>query len=878
MAVLSSPANLKCEYTLNPLGMDILHPRLSWQLDDQRQGAKQTAYQVQVGLQANGSDLWDSGKVESDQCTQLPYGGLPLASGQRAWWRVRVWDHQGQSTPWSRPAFWEMGLLQPTDWQGQWITLPQKQHVVGGPALYLRKSFRLDKPVASARLYITARGVYVPYVNGVRIGTDLLTPGWTDYHIRIRYQTYDLTSALRQGDNTLGAILGDGWYAGHMTWQNRTKIYGDHPELLAQLHIQFADGQQLLIATDGSWKASAAGPLTSQSFLDGDTQDTRKAWDFSAPAYKDSPWAKVKTRALDAVKLIAQAGPTIQQINELPTQECWRLANGDWVFDLGQNMVGVVRLKIQGKRGQKIVLRHGEMLKGREDRSVYTANLRSALNTDTYILHGQGKQVLQPVFALHGFRYVQLSGLPGKATKEMVTGVVCHSATAPTGEFSCSHAKLNQLQHNILWGQKGNFIEVPTDCPQRDERLGWMGDAQVFAPTATFNMDVAGFFNRWMIDVGDAQLPDGAYTDVVPDVLSKRKTNSWGSGAPAWGDAGVICPWTIYQRYGDLRILEESYASMCRYIDFQDRRCPEGIHPDFGYGDWLAIASDTNKQLIGTAYTAYSISLMRKIAHLLNKPEDERRFAALFEKFKAAFNREFVTPAGRLISQSQTAAILALRFGLVEEPLRNRIATWLGDDITNRGVVTTGFVGCNLILPTLSQIGRDDLAWMLLTNEKFPSWLFSVNQGATTIWERWDGWTPEKGFQDVGMNSFNHYAYGSCGQWMYARIGAIECDDAAVGFKHIRINPVLARGLHSAKASLLTMYGQVRVEWTLRGEKFVMNLKVPANSTATVMLPGKYTDGNLDKEMIQGEKMGRTHIELPAGRYRLESVLLSSTR
>ncbi|MEI8197227.1 MAG: alpha-L-rhamnosidase C-terminal domain-containing protein [Phycisphaerae bacterium] len=453
-----------------------------------------------------------------------------------------------------------------------------------------------------------------------------------------------------------------------------------------------------------------------------------------------------------------------------------------------------------------------------------------------------------------------------------------HSDTPSTGSFSCSHAKLNQLQHNIVWGQRGNFVEVPTDCPQRDERLGWMGDAQVFSRTAAFNMDVAAFFNRWLLDVSDAQLPDGAYTDVVPDVLTNRKLDSWGSGAPAWGDAGIICPWMVYLAYGDRRILERQYDSICCYIAYLDRRCINGVHPDFGYGDWLAINSETNKQLIGTAYSAYSISLMQKIAGLLGKQEDQQRFARLFEKIKTAFNREFVTPAGRLVNPSQTAAVMALYFQLVDEPVRSCVANWLTADITSRGVLTTGFVGCHLILPVLSQLGRDDLAWQMLTNEKFPSWLFSVNQGATTIWERWDGWTPEKGFQDAGMNSFNHYAYGSCGQWMYARIGGIELDETEPGYRHIIVDPVLARGLTWGQASLETLYGQVNVAWKLAGENFSIKLTIPPNTHATLRLPGKYTAGDAEASMLRGENAGRTTVELPAGTYKLTSVLLVSTK
>ncbi len=459
-----------------------------------------------------------------------------------------------------------------------------------------------------------------------------------------------------------------------------------------------------------------------------------------------------------------------------------------------------------------------------------------------------------------------------------ITGLVFHSATPPTGEFECSHAKLNQLQHNIVWGQKGNFVEVPTDCPQRDERLGWMGAAQVFVRTACFNMDVAGFFNRWMLDVVDAQLPDGAYTDVVPDILSNRKMGAWGSGAPAWGDAGVIVPWTIYQCYGDKRLLERCYESMTRYMNYLERRCRDGIHPDFGYGDWLAMGSDTSKELIGTAYSAYSASLMSRIARVLGRLGDAAHFDLVFDRFKAAFNREFVTPGGRLTSQSQTACVLALRFGLLSEPPRAHVAAWLGRDIETRGVITTGFVGCNLILPTLSQIGRDDLAWKLLTNEKFPSWLFSVNQGATTIWERWDGWTPEKGFQDVGMNSFNHYAYGSCGQWMYARIGAIDLAETEPGFARFVVRPVVAAGLDHAKASLDSMHGRIETQWTHQDGAMTLRVLVPANTSADIYLPGEIVTSNIaEKPEVQWQD-GWCKVQVPAGQYEVQCKVTAGAR
>jgi alpha-L-rhamnosidase len=832
---MDAPSRLRCEYATNPIGIGEPRPRLSWWVNDDRQGAKQTAYQIRAGSTPNGADRWDSGRVASGQNVYVPYAG-PARSGDRVYWQVRTWDAAGEPSAFSEPAFFEIGLLSAEDWHGQWVSVLEETHPIPSPAAYFRRDFEVTKPIRRATLYATARGVYVPYANGRRVGDDRLTPGWTNYHVRIRYQAYDVTEHLRQGGNALGLALSDGWYAGHMTWTDRKSLYGDRPAALAQLHLRYDDGTEEILATDDTWRCTTDGPVTSASFLHGDTIDARKGLgDWSSPGYDDTTWHTPAAAPRDGVQLSAQVGPAVRKTTELAPIERWRLANGNWVFDLGQNMAGVVRLTARGHAGQTLVVRHGEMLQPGEAREVYYANLRSARATDTFVLAGVGgPETFEPPFTLHGFRYVEVAGFEGEPPADAVTGLVYHSDTEPTGAFECSHEKLNQLQRNIVWGQRGNFVEVPTDCPQRDERLGWLGDAQVFARTAAFNMDVSGFFARWLVDVCDAQLPSGTFPDVVPDVLGN-------TGAPAWSDAGVICPWVAYLAYADVRVLKQCYPSMAKFVAYLTKRCEDFVYPDFGYGDWLAIGSDTPKDLIGTAYSAYSVGLMRNIATVLGKADDARAFGDLHASFKAAFNREFVTPAGRLIGNSQTADVLALRFGLVDGPARQRVVDHLCRDIERRGVLTTGFVGVNLLLPTLSDVGRDDLAYKLLTSEKFPSWLFSVNHGATTIWERWDGWTPEKGFQAVGMNSFNHYAYGSCGEWMYARIGGIDFDEAAPGYKHVLFRPTPGVGVTWAKASLDTMHGRVRCEWAIAGDAIRVMVTVPPNTTASYFPPAAAT-------------------------------------
>lgn len=827
----AAPTNLTCEYMVNPLGIDEQTPRFSWWLNDPRSGARQTAYQIRVGRTADSADLWDSGVVQSNQTAHIPYGGTPLQSRQQAVWQVRVWDADSQPSPWSAPASFEMGLLEATDWSGQWVSLPvDGEYPVCGPATYLRRRFMINRPIHRARLYITARGWYQPWLNGQRVGQDLLTPGWTDYRIRIRYQTYDVTDYLREGENMLGAMLGDGWYVGEMAWDLRHHLYGSHPELLAQLHITLDDGSEQVIATDQSWQARNDGSIVSQSFLHGETIDLRRdlpGW--SEPTSSDDGWQPVQCTPRNQTKLVAQIGETVQPTQALPAVAKHRSPTGGWIFDFGQNMVGVVRLRITGEPGQTLTLRHAEMLN--PDGSLYLENLRKARCTDTFICASTEPVVFQPTFTLHGFRYVEVNGLREEPDLSMVEGIVIGTAIRPTGSFTCSHAKLNQLQRNIVWGQRGNFVEVPTDCPQRDERLGWTGDAQVFIRTAAFNMNVAPFFTRWLIDLADAQFEDGSYPHVVPDIISTPDNRF--AGSPAWEDAGVICPWMIYRVYGDKRILERQYPSMRRYGEYLAARCKDAPPAGDGFGDWLAIDSYTPPDLIGTAYSAWSCNLLVRIARVLGKRSDVLRFLGHFHHMRDQFQYHFVTRTGRIVGDSQTAYLLALAFDLVEGKLRKLAAEYLCKDIERRGVLTTGFVGVNLLLPTLSRIGRDDLALRLLTNEKYPSWLYSVNHGATTIWERWDGWTEKKGFQDPGMNSFNHYAYGSCGEWMYARIGSIELDEEVPGYKqfHIRPLPSPAHGLTWAEAALDTINGRIRVRWELQDDELTLNAVVPPNST-----------------------------------------------
>ncbi|MBM4048654.1 MAG: alpha-L-rhamnosidase, partial [Planctomycetes bacterium] len=786
----AAPQHLRCEYLVDPLGLDARVPRLSWEVNDVRIGAVQSAYQVLAAscpeLLARGrGDVWDTGKVKSDQSVHVAYAGRPLASRERVCWKVRTWDGHDAPSPWSAPAVWEMGLLDRGEWVGQWISVAPREGKSSEPCPFVRRGFALSKPVRRARVYVTARGVYELRLNGGKVGQDYFTPGWTDYKVRIPYQVYDVTSALRQSENVLGAILGDGWACGYLVWEGNRSLWAKQPSLLAQLVIEFADGSTQTIATDATWRATT-GPLLMSDIYNGETYDARRempGWD--APGYDDSAWTAAHVVEPTSALLVAKPGPNVRAISERRPVQMTEPAAGVYVFNMAQNMVGWVRLKIRAAAGAYVRLRFAEMLN--KDGTLYTDNLRSAKCTDEYVCKGAGEELYEPRFTFHGFQYVELTGCPYKPSLDAVTAVVLHSDTPPTGLFECSHPMVNKLQSNILWGQKGNFLEVPTDCPQRNERLGWMGDAQVFVRTACFNLDVAAFFEKWMVDVEDAQDTDGAYPDVAPKVTQ-------GKGVAAWADAGVIVPWTVYLCYGDVRILERHYVSMARWIACMKNEARESvrlgrsvttdlIRPDRGFGDWLAIdapdpgRAPTPKDLIGAAYFAHCASLMAKIARILGKDADAKEYAELADRVKAAFNREYVTPAGRVLGHTQTSYLLALAFDLLPESLRPKALEHLVNDIQKRGWhLSTGFVGTPLLAPTLTRFGRTDVAYKLLLQDTYPSWFYPIHQGATTMWERWNSFTKEHGFGPVGMNSFNHYAYGSIGEWMYATIAGIDLD------------------------------------------------------------------------------------------------------
>jgi alpha-L-rhamnosidase len=684
-----------------------------------------------------------------------------------------------------------------------------------GPGRYLRKRFSAKGSISKARLYATALGVYETSINGQRVSDTCFDPGWSDYNKRVMVQTCDVTHLVRRGENAIGAILHDGWYAGRVGWMGLAQ-YGARPVFSAQLELTYADGSIETIATDGSWQ-TGAGEIVGSDMQWGEVIDARK----SETAWKN---AVVEEHS---VTLVPQIGPPVRKLLELSPRNITR--RGDkWIVDFGQNFVGCIRLCARGPAGTTITVRHAEMLN--PDGSFYTENIRTALATDAFILKGKGRETFEPRFTFHGFRYVEVTGYPGKLTANDLRGVVIGSDTPQVGSWECSDTNLNRLYQNIVWGQRGNFLSVPTDCPQRDERMGWMGDALVFAPTAARNTDVAGFFAKWMVDVNDAQGTNGDFPNYAPRVAQPQP------GWPVWGDAGVMVPWTMFTAYGDKAFLKDNYSNMVRWIEFNVRRSSELILTG-GVGDHLA-PRRTPVDVVDTAYFANSARIIASAARLLDKTEDAVKYEKLHADIVEAFNKAFVSTDGTIKGDTQTAYILALQFDLLPESLRAEAARRLADNVGTNGSLTTGFVGVGLICPALTQIGRSDLAWRLVVNDKYPSWLFSVKNGATTIWERWDGWTPERGFQDPAMNSFNHYSFGSVGEWLYSGAAGIQVDETKPGYKHFFLRPQITSRLNYVKASLNSPYGIISSHWHVKGDRLLYDVTVPPNTTATLDLQG----------------------------------------
>ncbi|GAA3959391.1 glycoside hydrolase family 78 protein [Mucilaginibacter dorajii] len=862
--------NLICEYKTNPIAVDAANPRLSWKLITQDRGVQQTSYEIRVGSNAvsltKGKDIiWGTGRIYSPQSIQIYYGGPMLGSRQKVYWQVRVWNNKNQVSPWSMVNFWKMGLLKKTDWTAQWIQDTYLSDTTGGPAPMFRKTFKLDRKIRAAHLYITAHGVFEAQINGKRVGDDYFAPGWTSYNKRLQYNVYDVTSSILKGLNAIGVTIGDGWYRGY-TYNRKKNVYGKKLGLLCQLEVVYTNGQREIINSDKTWKV-AYGPIRSSSFFDGEVYDARKqkpGW--ATGTYKDATWDTVKTDTTIKANLIATSGPTVKKHEKFSPLKVLTTPAGERVVDFGQNLVGWVQFKLQGKAGDTVRLYHAEVLD--QKGNFYTKNLRTAKQEITYVFKSDSVETYEPHFTFQGFRFMKIVGYTGPLDSTNVAAYALYSDMAQTGSFSTSNKLVNQLQHNIQWGQKGNFIDVPTDCPQRDERMGWTGDAQAFCRTATFNMDVAGFFTKWLKDLSADQHKDGAVPYVIPNMLDSTL-----SAASGWSDVATIAPWNIYLAYNDKQVLQQQYNSMKAWVGYIQRHSRNYLW-DTGnhFGDWLFYAGTnyedgaalTDKNLIAQAFYAHSTQLLINAARILGHSDDVQTYTQLLYNIKKAFNSEYVTPNGRMISGTQTSYVLALNFDMLPENLRASAAKRLVSNIEDYDEhITTGFLGTPYICHVLSRFGRTDIAYDLLMKESYPSWLYPVKNGATTIWERWDGIKPDGSFEDPEMNSFNHYAYGAIGDWMYRVVAGINTDEDDPGFHKIIIAPHPGGKLTMAQAELETLYGKIKSAWTIDQGIFTLDITVPPNTTAQVILPSvtdPITENGLDintvKEITDIKKVG----------------------
>ncbi|GBF20184.1 MULTISPECIES: alpha-L-rhamnosidase [Arenibacter] len=842
----------RVEYHENPEGIDVLQPRFSWILKGEGRNRAQSAYQITVAsslekLSQDQTDIWDSGKVISNHTNQIVYEGIPLVSATKYYWKVRVWDESDIISTWSTPAYWSMGLLKFSNWQGLFIG-----HDVGynkadkydslylPPARYLRKSFNLNKKIKKATAYTTALGLYELRLNGNKVGEANFLPGWTDYDKRLYYQTFDVTNNLWEGENVIGAVIADGWYAGYIGYALLVRLdkvrefYGVNPSFMGQIQIEYEDGSMETIASDQTWKSNQ-GAIREADIIMGETYDARlenTGWD--APNFDDSQWKRPKVYTYPNGKLEAYPGTQVKNTEILKPIAMTEPSPGTYVFDLGKNIAGIAELKVQGPKGTKVQLRFGEILKS--DGQIQTENLRQARATDTYILKGEGLEVWKPKFTYHGFQYVEVTGFPGKPTLEIITGHVLSSIETNASTFGSSNAMNNTLFKNIKTTQSANFFEIPTDCPQRDERLGWTGDAEIYMRSATYNADVAAFMTKFLIDLDDAQRWYGAYPNFAPFPYSRP--NQY---APAWMDAGVIIPYNMYKVYNDTRIVEYMYKGMEKFMQFQEDASTDYLRPGGGnnWGDWLAVNEETSHDFIGASFYGYDAKLMAEMAEALGKTEDAAKYGKLFENIKKAFAQKYILDDGRTSEDTQTSYALALCFNLYPRDLAPKGAAILAEKIEKNGFkFSTGFLGTKHVMLALSKYGYDDISYKIFQQTEYPSWGYSVENGSTSIWERWNSYTKddaENSDLNAKMNSFSHYAFGSVAEWMFQHAIGIDIEDD--GYRNIIIKPSISKEMDYINGSYKSICGTISSAWNWKGKEVLMNIEIPVNTTAKVHIP-----------------------------------------
>jgi alpha-L-rhamnosidase len=903
---------LQTEALENPLGIDARNPRFSWQIVSTELATVQRAYQIQVA--ENPADfvqgmflLWNSGKLTSDCTTGVSYQGPDLKSGKRYYWRVRVWDQAHHQSAWSETAWWEMGLLDESEWKAGWIEPDWEEDPKAyNPSPFLRRSFDLAQPVKSARLYVTAHGLYEAWLNGQRVsdrvsgrvggrvGDQVFTPGFTAYDLRLQYQVYDVTALLQPGENVLGAILGDGWYRGEIYITGERNVYGSRLGLLAQLKLELADGSELTIASDANWKA-ATGPILSADMKAGETYDARlelPGW--SASGFDDSAWKGVRVAAHPKNHLVASTSVPVRLKETFQAVAVLKTPNGETVLDFGQNLAGVVHMQVQGPAGTTITLQHGEALD--KDGNFTMENIaegqKARFQQDRYTLQGNGAvEEYQPRFTVHGFRYVKVDGYPGEIRPENFHSVAIYSDMTPTGTFTCSDPLINRLHQNVVWSMKSNFLDIPTDCPQR-ERAGWVGDAQIFAPSAAFLMDTRAFFRKWLTDLRLEQRPDGLLGNFVPNPhkLVKGSLSTFArliDGSAGWADAAVILPWEQYWAFGDRQILEDQYASMKAWVDWGEKKAHKtnlatALNPrytfsrayrrrvkrlwDTGYhwGEWLEPGDELlgggmvrsllkrvlHNQIYGcavvsAAYFAHSADLLAQTAALLGKAEDAQKYRALADEVKAAYAATIMGPDGRIEPDRQASYVRVLAFDLAPQELKPAIVEHLVRLIRAAGNhIGTGFLSTVFLCQVLAENGHLDVAYELLNQKTSPSWLYAVTRGATTIWEKWDGIRTD----GTPSASLNHYSPGAVIDFLHRKVAGIEA--AEPGYSLVTIHPMPGGGLTSASATYESVHGPIRSAWEISDGRMSLDVMLPANTRAVVILPGAALDTVMEGSML----------------------------
>ena len=1048
------PQQLRCEYRVNPQGVDVIEPRLSWILsaaNPKLRGLKQSAYRILVAsseqsLAGSRGDLWDTDKVMSDQSIQVAYRGKALSSGATAFWKVQVWDQDGQASDWSAPARWSMGLLEAGDWKGKWIgrdetgvvrdpgspfvalehahwiwdvanaqtgaaagdryfrqtfTVPPGRHIrkarcivgadnqarvffngaeiatnsnaalpdvadvtalvhvgenvvairavhgqanrpagligavrvefdsgepllvqsgtnwratakpEGGwekpefldaawpaakdlgeygiapwgaagfvsehrlPARMLRKDFAVEGRVRRATVYYSGLGISELYLNGSKVGDHVLSPGLTDYDHHVLYETFDVTQRLVAGRNAIGMILGNGrFYAPR--GDSRTRNFG-YPKAMVQLDVEYEDGHRASVSSDESWKLTTSGPIRANNEYDGEQYDARmELAGWSRAGFDDSKWEEARAVTAPGGMLTSQMAEPLRVTETLKPVSVKKLRNGVYIFDMGQNMVGWCRLTVSGPKGTEITLRHAETLN--PDGSLYTANLRTARAADVYTLKGEGTETWEPHFTYHGFRYVEMTGFPGEPAAAALEGRVVHDDMAKTADFVSSNSLLNQIHHNMFWGIRGNYRSIPTDCPQRDERQGWLGDRSQVSRSESYMFDVAAFYSKWMTDLADSQKPNGSIPVVSPNFWSFYYDDL------TWPSTFLFLPGMLYDQYGDKRVLEREYPAMKKWIDHEHSFLTNGLMPKDQYGDWCVPPEDpklihsqdpariTDKTLLGTSYYYHLLHLMARYARLLDKPTEAASFEMIASQVNSAFQKRFFKPLeGVYDNGTQTSSILPLYFDMVPEEQRTAVLTSLIRRIEqeSHGHVGTGLVGAQWLMRTLSDNGQSDIAYQIATQKTYPGWGYMVEEGATTVWELWNGDTA-----DPAMNSGNHVMQiGDLAVWMYEYLAGIRADPEKPGFHHVVIHPYPAGDLTSVKASHQSMYGTIVSSWKRGSGDFSLEVTIPANTTATVWLPAKVAGSVTEsgKPVSEGHGIKFVRSEKGAAIYEVES-------